>query len=46
MAIKQPKIKAQAETGNILRGSGISNRLAKHYFDSKTIIKLNTGGFS
>jgi len=45
MAIKQPKIKAQAEIGNILIGSGISNQLAKHYFASKTISKPNKGGF-
>jgi hypothetical protein len=46
MAIKQPKIKAQAEIGNILRGSGISNQSAKHYFVSKTICRPNTGVFS
>jgi len=39
MAIKQLKIKSQAETGNILRGSGISNQSAKHYFASTTISK-------
>jgi hypothetical protein len=46
MAIKQPKIKAQAEIGNILRGSGISNQLAEPYCASKTINRPNTGGFS
>jgi hypothetical protein len=45
MAIKQPKIKVEAEIGNILRGSGISNQLAEHYCASKTTSKLNKGGF-
>jgi hypothetical protein len=45
MAIKQPKMKVRAEIGNILRGTGISNQLAKPYCTSKTISKPNTGGF-
>jgi hypothetical protein len=45
MTIKQPKIKVQAEIGNILRGTGISNQLAKPYYASKTISNPNTGGF-
>jgi hypothetical protein len=46
MAIKQPKIKAQAEIGNILRGSGISNQVAEPYCASKTISKPKKGAFS
>jgi hypothetical protein len=45
MAIKQLKIKVEAEIGNILRGTGISNQLAEPYCASKTISKPNTGGF-
>jgi hypothetical protein len=46
MAIKQPKIKAQAEIGNILRGTGISNQLAEPYCASRKISKPNKGVFS
>jgi hypothetical protein len=46
MAIKQPKIKVQAEIGNILRGSGISNQIAEPYCASRAISKPNTGGSS
>jgi hypothetical protein len=36
----------QAGMGNILRGSGIPNQTAKHYYLFKKIGTHNQGGFS